>query len=292
MRNNLITRKMKYYNLIIILLMMFSCTNREVVLDNGVSIKYFKNGIGDVVENDEFIMLNIQYFDYEGNEEFNSQEPIVQLKDSLWENIPFLNVISNLKVGDSVFFQLSLDQFFGYIPGANYPDSLGSELMSFYTGVQDIMTKEEFENYQREQFEKMKMNDDQQLSIDLELIDNYLKENNINAIKTESGLRYVVEKDGEGRNAAPGDNVSVHYTGMLLSGEVFDSSLNRGEPLSFTLGQGMVIKGWDEGITYFNKNAKGTIYIPSSLGYGSRGAGGAIPPNAILVFEIELVDFN
>ena len=72
MRNNLITRKMKYYNLIIILLMMFSCTNREVV-DNGVSIKYFKNGIGDVVENDEFIMLNIQYFDYEGNEEFNSQ---------------------------------------------------------------------------------------------------------------------------------------------------------------------------------------------------------------------------
>ena len=69
MRNNLITRKMKYYNLIIILLIMFSCTNKEVVLDNGVSIKYFKNGIGDVVKNDEFIMLNIQYFDYEGNEE-------------------------------------------------------------------------------------------------------------------------------------------------------------------------------------------------------------------------------
>jgi len=283
---------MKYYNLIIILLMLVSCTNKETLLDNGVLIKYLKNGNGEVVENDEFIMLNIQYFDYEGNEAFSSEEPIVQLKDSLWENIPFLNVISNLKVGDSVFFQLSLDQFFGYIPGANYPDSLGSELMSFYTGVQDIMTKEEFENYQREQFEKMKMNDDQQLSIDLELIDNYLKENNINAAKTESGLRYVVEKKGEGRLAAPGDNVSVHYTGMLLNGEVFDSSLNRGEPLSFTLGQGMVIKGWDEGITYFNKGAKGIIYIPSGLGYGSRGAGGTIPPNAILVFEIELVDFN
>ena len=283
---------MKYYNQIIILLMLVSCTNKETLLDNGVTIKYLKNGNGEVVENDEFIMLNIQYFDYEGNEAFSSEEPIVQLKDSLWENIPFLNVISNLKEGDSVFFQLSLDQFFGYIPGANYPDSLGSELMSFYTGVQDIMTKEEFENYQREQFEKMKMNDDQQLSIDLESIDNYLKENNINAAKTESGLRYVVEKKGEGRLAAPGDNVSVHYTGMLLNGEVFDSSLNRGEPLSFTLGQGMVIKGWDEGITYFNKGAKGTIYIPSGLGYGSRGAGGAIPPNAILVFEVELVDFN
>ena len=86
------------------------------------------------------------------------------------------------------------------------------------------------------------------------------------------------------------DNVSVHYTGMLLNGEVFDSSLER-QPLSFTLGQGMVIQGWDEGISYFNKNAKGTIYIPSYLGYGARGAGGAIPPNAVLVFEIELIDY-
>ena len=78
---------------------------------------------------------------------------------------------------------------------------------------------------------------------------------------------------------------------MLLDGEKFDSSLDRGEPLNFTLGQGMVIRGWDEGITYFNKNSKGTIYIPSSLGYGASGAGGVIPPNAVLVFEIELIDY-
>ena len=77
-----------------------------------------------------------------------------------------------------------------------------------------------------------------------------------------------------------------------ISKEVFNkmSSLER-QPLSFTLGQGMVIQGWDEGISYFNKNAKGTIYIPSYLGYGARGAGGAIPPNAVLVFEIELIDY-
>jgi FKBP-type peptidyl-prolyl cis-trans isomerase len=78
---------------------------------------------------------------------------------------------------------------------------------------------------------------------------------------------------------------------MLLDGEKFDSSLDRGDPLNFTLGQGMVIRGWDEGITYFNKNSKGTIYIPSSLGYGASGAGGVIPPNAVLVFEIELIDY-
>mgnify|MGYP001366723434 FL=1 len=284
---------MRYFNLFIIATIFFSsCTNNEKELENGVSLKYFKNGSGDFVENGEIIMFNLLYYDNEGNEQFRSQpnEPVLQQKDSLWENIPFLNVISTLKEGDSVFFQLSLDQFLGFIPGANYPDSLGSELMSFYAGIEDIMTREEFENYQKEQYEKMKMNDDQQLSIDLELIDNYLKENNIEAIKTESGLRYVVQKEGEGRNAAPGDNVSVHYTGMLLNGEVFDSSLER-QPLSFTLGQGMVIQGWDEGISYFNKNAKGTIYIPSYLGYGARGAGGAIPPNAVLVFEIELIDY-
>ena len=284
---------MRYFNLFIIATIFFSsCTNNVKELESGVSLKYFKNGSGDFVENGEIIMFNLLYYDNEGNEQFRSQpnEPVLQQKDSLWENIPFLNVISTLKEGDSVFFQLSLDQFLGFIPGANYPDSLGSELMSFYAGIEDIMTREEFENYQKEQYEKMKMNDDQQLSIDLELIDNYLKENNIEAIKTESGLRYVVQKEGEGRNAAPGDNVSVHYTGMLLNGEVFDSSLER-QPLSFTLGQGMVIQGWDEGISYFNKNAKGTIYIPSYLGYGARGAGGAIPPNAVLVFEIELIDY-
>ena len=81
----------------------------------------------------------------------------MQQKDSLWENVPFLNVLGNLKVGDSVFFQLSVDDFLGYIPGAEYPDSIGSELMSFYAGIQNIMSREEFENKQREEFEKMKM---------------------------------------------------------------------------------------------------------------------------------------
>ena len=163
---------MRYFNLFIIATIFFSsCTNNEKELENGVSLKYFKNGSGDFVENGEIIMFNLLYYDNEGNEQFRSQpnEPVLQQKDSLWENIPFLNVISTLKEGDSVFFQLSLDQFLGFIPGANYPDSLGSELMSFYAGIEDIMTREEFENYQKEQYEKMKMNDDQQLSIDLEL---------------------------------------------------------------------------------------------------------------------------
>ena len=118
-----------------------------------------------------------------------------------------------------------------------------------------------------------------------------LKENNVNATKTESGLYYEITKNGSGDNASAGDNVTVHYTGMLLNGEVFDSSLSRNEPFSFQLGRGMVIKGWDEGITYFNKGAEGRIFIPSPLGYGAAGAGGVIPPNAILIFEIQVLDY-
>ena len=281
---------MRYLILILFLIIFTSCVDNEKVLDNGVKLKYIKNGSGKTIMDGEILELNIEYLDYEGESIFKSEDPILQQKDSLWSNIPFLNVLSNLKVGDSVYFQLTYDQFLGFIPGADYPDSIGGEFMNFYAGIESIMTQEVFEEKQREQYEKMKMNDDKQLSIDLELIDNYLKENNINAKRTESGLRIVVEKKGEGRLAAPGDNVSVHYTGMLLNGEVFDSSLER-QPLSFTLGQGMVIKGWDEGITYFNKNSKGTIYIPSNLGYGANGAGGVIPPNAVLVFEVELIDY-
>ena len=129
-----------------------------------------------------------------------------------------------------------------------------------------------------------------QLSVDSELIENYLKENNIDATKTESGLYYEITKKGTGVNVSARDNVTVHYTAMFLDGEVFDSSLSRNKPLSFDLGRGMVIRGWDEGITYFNKGAEGKLYIPSLLGYGAAGAGGVIPPNAVLIFEIQVLD--
>ena len=98
---------------------------------------------------------------------------------------------------------------------------------------------------------------------------------------------YIMQNEGNGANAKAGDVVSVHYAGFLVDGTKFDSSLDRGVPFEFTLGQGQVIRGWDEGISYFNKGAKGTLYIPSSLGYGPNGAGGGvIPPNSILIFFI------
>jgi len=287
------------YYTTILFITLFSCVDREKVLDNGVELKYFKNGSGQEIEDGQIVMINLQYFDYDGNELLNKvgNDPVVLQKDSSWESSGIIyNVIDNLVKGDSVFFQLTTEQFFKNAPqSVEVPDSVKNKMISFYCGIQDVMSQNEFEDFQRIQYEKMQQEMEQQsndqLSIDLELIDNYLKENNITAKSADSGLRYVITKMGSGENAAPGDNVTVHYTGMLLNGEKFDSSLDRNQPFSFQLGQGMVIRGWDEGITYFNKGSEGTLYIPSTLGYGASGAGGVIPPNAVLIFEIQVLDY-
>jgi peptidyl-prolyl cis-trans isomerase A (cyclophilin A) len=109
-------------------------------------------------------------------------------------------------------------------------------------------------------------------------------------MKTPSGLEYIEVQAGTGVQAVAGKNVSVHYTGKFQDGRVFDSSISRGEPLTFQLGRGNVIKGWDEGIALMKVGGKAQLIIPPNLGYGERGAGGVIPPNATLVFDVELVN--
>ncbi len=120
--------------------------------------------------------------------------------------------------------------------------------------------------------------------------DDFVKKNYPKAIKTASGLYYVVEKEGTGAKAEPGKKVSVHYTGRLADGTKFDSSYDRNQPLPFTLGQHQVIAGWDEGIALMHVGSKYKLIIPASLGYGANGAGGVIPPNATLIFDTELMD--
>lgn len=107
---------------------------------------------------------------------------------------------------------------------------------------------------------------------------------------TESGLRYKIIQKGNGAKAESGKTVSVHYEGSLVSGQVFDSSYKRNQPIDFQLGVGQVIPGWDEGIALLQVGDKARFVIPSNLAYGSAGAGGVIPPNATLIFDVELMD--
>lgn len=108
--------------------------------------------------------------------------------------------------------------------------------------------------------------------------------------KTSSGLRYQITEKGNGKKAEKGNTVFVHYRGKLANGQEFDSSFKRNQPLEFVVGIGQVIEGWDEGLQLLQVGDKARLVIPSYLGYGSRGAGGVIPPNATLIFDVELIN--
>lgn len=114
--------------------------------------------------------------------------------------------------------------------------------------------------------------------------------------KTSSGLEYEILKEGSGASPKAGQSVQVHYTGWLdnkgKQGAQFDSSIDRGQPFTFIIGHGRVIKGWDEGVMSMKVGEKRRLFIPAELGYGSRGAGGAIPPHANLIFDVELIKIS
>ncbi|NQV14022.1 FKBP-type peptidyl-prolyl cis-trans isomerase [bacterium] len=111
-------------------------------------------------------------------------------------------------------------------------------------------------------------------------------------VTTASGLKYVDLELGTGKSPLSGQAVSVHYTGTLEDGKKFDSSHDRNKPFSFAVGIGQVIQGWDEGVISMKVGGKRRLVIPPDLGYGARGAGGVIPPNATLIFEVELLDIR
>lgn len=113
-----------------------------------------------------------------------------------------------------------------------------------------------------------------------------------NMMTTESGLQYIDLVEGKGATPQTGQNVTVHYTGTLEDGSKFDSSRDRNRPFTFKIGVGQVIKGWDEGVATMKVGGRRQLVIPSALGYGERGAGGVIPPNATLIFDVELLSIG
>jgi FKBP-type peptidyl-prolyl cis-trans isomerase FkpA len=186
-----------------------------------------------------------------------------------------------LSAGDSASFLVSSDSLRKL--GAQLPPQIenGSSLV-FVLKAEKVLSQEQLLKEQKEMETK-------QNQIDSVLISDYISANKLSATRTPSGLNYVVKEKGTGAQPQPGQTVIVHYTGKLLNGTKFDSSVDRGTPFEFKLGAGQVIHGWDEGIALMKVGEKGTLLIPSSQGYGPRGAGGAIPPNAVLIFDVELV---
>ncbi|MEM8778549.1 MAG: FKBP-type peptidyl-prolyl cis-trans isomerase [Cyanobacteria bacterium P01_G01_bin.49] len=126
--------------------------------------------------------------------------------------------------------------------------------------------------------------------LSLNIADKELSEMDLeNAVETSSGLKYIQVKEGDGESPTTGQTVTVHYTGTLEDGKKFDSSRDRGQPFSFKIGVGQVIKGWDEGVSSMKVGGNRILIIPPDLGYGAQGAGGVIPANATLIFDVELL---
>ena len=169
-------------------------------------------------------------------------------------------------------------------------------------GVKDILNQT-----QVQALEQAIMNErnSAQLATDGEIIDNYLTENNLIAQKTQSGLRYIIAREGKGEKVAAGQEVKIHYAGYLLDGTLFDTSMESAakasgtytkgrpyEPLSLTAGSGQVIQGWEEAILLMNKGSKIRVWIPSPLAYGPQSRSALIKENSILVFDMEMVEIK
>jgi len=223
------------------------------------------------------------------NDTYRSQVPIRMMYQKPEFEGSFEEGLGMLSVGDSATFYVNADSMFAKM-GQPLPPIIkpGSDLM-FRVRLINAQTPEEFQADRAKQVEAQK-------SVDEEVIKKYLADSNLTekAIRSESGLYYIVTSPGNGQKPAAGDRIKVHYKGSLLDGTVFDGSQlagRDGSPFEFNVGVGMVIPGWDEGLKGMSKGEKGILIIPSALAYGPDGSG-PIPPNSVLRFDLEMLDFT
>ncbi|MDX1940258.1 MAG: FKBP-type peptidyl-prolyl cis-trans isomerase [Saprospiraceae bacterium] len=202
---------------------------------------------------------------------------------------PIEEVLRDMAVGDSVTVIIRIDTLPVKPPGFEnvkemFYDVVAIEIKDAETFQKDVAIERENERIKREDAQKR----EPQVAVTLlGILDQYKAGKLTDKIKTtSSGLKYMVIEKGNGPKMQKGNMVGVHYYGVLLDGSMFDNSFNRGSAYVFPLGQGSVIKGWDEGIALLNEGDKAVLFIPSALGYGDEGSG-AIPPGAELVFYVE-----
>lgn len=253
---------------------------------SGLSYVMHKSNKGPKLKLDDVVTLNLKYITSKDSLVFDSWKmgkPIqLKIAKSSFKG-DLMDGLTLLTVGDSASFLINADSLFTKTFAAPRPAFIDSSSYLTFT-VKVISTTTEAalkaEELKAEKENAMKEN---------EMIAKYIAEKQITPSKSSSGLMYIISEPGTGEQAQAGKTVKVHYTGRLLDGTKFDSSLDRNDPIEFKLGQGMVIKGWDEGIALLKVGGKALLIIPSNLAYGSRGAGGVIPPFSPLTFEVELV---
>ena len=278
--------------LFLMLSVLTGCSNAPKgyqATDNGLYYRLFTNNggdnpqIGDLLEltmscsvNDTVVILPL------------TKNIIPMTEPSFWSD--FVEGFSMMHKGDSASFIVDIDSSFINLFGYNTlpPQFSSTDIMRFEVRLDDFYPESEF---RFRMIENIKKNYPAETEKAVSELNAYLEKNGVVAQPTSTGLYYVKTQDGTGEKPSKGSTVKAHYTGCLLDGTVFDTSIERGEPIEFVLGVGQVIPGWDEGIALMSKGEKAVLYIPYYLAYGDRDLG-VIPPFSNLVFEVELIDFK
>lgn len=264
-----------------------SCNNSTYqTTDSGLKYKMAVDADGRTVKMDDFLTLNMLYKAIKNDSvlfnTFTNPQPLnFKFQPSLF-NGAINDGLLMMSAGDSAHFVVKASSVYkDQLP----PFLAADDELEYVIKMMKLASAEE---QQREAAAAQA----KQIEKEEGVINTYITDNNLKAEKTESGLYYVIDKPGTGGFPKPGQTVEVHYTGTLLDGSKFDSSKDRDKSFKFPLGQGRVIRGWDEGIPKFQKGGSGKLIIPSPLAYGNRAQGAKIPANSTLVFEIELLDFK
>lgn len=286
---------------------VLGCKKTETTSD-GIEYTYIKEG-KDAVKDGEYVIYHFEAKNAKDSlfiSSYSQPLPAYMQKNS---NTPASTGIDeiflNLKKGDSIVVNATAEKIFGEngVP----PFLKGEENVTITIGVLNVIEEELFQDYFNDMMaaeqEKQAKKAEVQLDTDIELIEKYIAENNLNASRTESGLFYVIEKEGNGPEVERGNTVSVDYTGYVLDGTLFDTSVaerarengtfQEGRtyaPIAVEVGMGRVIKGWDEGLQLLKKGSEAKFIIPSPLAYGPSQRSEVIVPNSILVFDVVVTE--
>lgn len=251
-----------------------------------------KKGTGKSPVQDGYCSAHYTVTILDGNRLFSSYDKneAVDFKvGSQFENEGFQEAIRMMKEGGKATVIIPSSMAFGAQGMEGFVPPFST--LVYEIELVKVMSEQEWEKKRADREAKKQAEKSKFEQEGAQAIQKYLNDNNLTPTVTlPNGLIYVEKQAGTGPKPVNGKKVKVHYTGMLLNGTKFDSSVERGTPLDFTIGQREVIQGWDQGIALMNQGAKGILIVPSKLGYGERGAGNAIPPNSPLVFEVELVE--
>ena len=284
-----------------------SCQKTKVTEKDAIEFTYIKEGT-EKPANGNFLLYNLEILTQADSVIYSTlTEPFpgyLMANDTIKAQNGMDEIFLSLRKGDSITFEAAAKIIFS----GNQPAPIKeNDVIKVRLGAYEVKTEAEMQAFYEEAMQKEQEKAAERakalLVEEAKSIEAYLTKNNLKAQKTESGLYYVIEKEGTGEVTTPGTTMYVNYAGYLLGGPLFDTSwpeLAKAnnmfseerpyEPLPVNVGMGQVIPGWDEGLMLLKKGSKAKLIIPSPLGYGEAGAGEMIPANSILVFDVEVTD--